>query len=140
MTEPRDLSINDISVGDTASFDRIWTNEDVLAFASLTGDKNPLHLDEEYARKTKFGRRLVHGMLVGSACSTLVGMYLPGKRCLYVRQTLDFKEPVFIGDKVVIRGEVKSKSLAIGLVDIFISIIKDGRNAVEGTATVQILS
>ncbi len=136
----KDLSINDISVGDSVSFNRTWTDEDVRAFALLSRDMNPLHLNEEYARTTKFKHRLVHGMLVGSACSELVGMYLPGKRCLYLRQTLSFKKPVFIGDTVTVHGVVKTKSLSTGILDISISITKGDDEVIDGMATVQVLA
>lgn len=137
--KPKDLSINEISVGDSASIERVWSEEDVRAFATLSGDENPLHLDDEYASKTKFKKRLVHGMLLGSACSALLGMHLPGKRCLYLRQTLNFRKPVFIGDRVKIQGIVKDKSSSTGIVSIHISITKDGVLVADGVATVQVL-
>lgn len=137
---PKDLTINDISVGDSVSFNRTWDDKDVRMFAMLSGDMNPIHLDEEYARKTKFKHRLVHGMLVGSACSELVGMHLPGKRCLYLRQTLSFKKPVFIGDTVTIRGVVKTKSLSTGILNISISIKRGDDEIINGIATVQVLA
>lgn len=137
---PKDLSIDDISVGDSVSFDRTWTDEDVRMFALLSKDMNPLHLDEKYARTTKFKQRVVHGMLVGSACSELVGMHLPGKRCLYLRQTLSFKKPVFIGDTVTVRGIVKTKSVSTGILEISILIKKRDDEVVDGTATVQVLA
>ena len=67
--EPKDLSLNDINIGDTVSFIRVFTEKDVKDFTKLSGDENPLHTDENYASKTKFGQKLVHGMLVGSLCS-----------------------------------------------------------------------
>ncbi|MEK7608031.1 MAG: MaoC family dehydratase [Patescibacteria group bacterium] len=136
---PRDLSFNDIAVGMNDSFERTISEEDVRAFSILTGDENPLHMDETYAATTKFGRRLVHGMFVASLTSTLVGMYLPGKRCLYLREHLDFKKPVFIGDTVSVRGEVIQKSDATGILEIAVSITKGDETVVEGTATVQVL-
>lgn len=113
--EPKDLSLNDINIGDTVSFIRVFTEKDVKDFTKLSGDENPLHTDENYASKTKFGQKLVHGMLVGSLCSTLVGMYMPGKRCLYLDQTLSFKNPVFINDKLTVAGKVLSKSISTGI-------------------------
>lgn len=140
MDNPNDLLLKDISVGDAAFFSRMFTQEDVLAFARLSGDKNPLHLDEAYARTTRFGQRLVHGMLVGSLCSALVGMYLPGKRCLYLSQTLLFRKPVFIGDTVVVRGIVRAKSGSTGVLEIGVSITKDHEEVLNGIATVQALT
>jgi len=135
----KELSLNDIKVGDVASFTRIFTEKDVNDFAKLSGDENPLHTDEVYALTTKFKQRLVHGMLVGSLCSTLVGMYLPGKRCLYLSQTLFFKNPVFINDELVVTGTVKSKSVSTGILEILISIKKDLETVLEGIACVQLI-
>jgi len=139
MTPPKDLTLNMIKVGDTASFERAFSDDDVRTFARLSGDENPLHLDDTYAKTTKFGRRIVHGMLLGGLCSALVGMYLPGKRCLYLGQTLTFKKPVFIGDLVTVSGTVVSISASTRIVEIEISMrTKDGEVA-SGTATVQVL-
>jgi acyl dehydratase len=137
--EARDLVMEDIQVGDAASFDRLWTEEDVSMFAKLSGDTNPLHMDDEYAQTTQFKGRLVHGMLVASLCSTLVGMYLPGKKCLYLSQTLTFKKPVFIGDTVSVTGVVISKSSVTKLLSISISIRNGKEEVVAGDARVQIL-
>lgn len=137
--KPKDISFENIFIGDSAFFERTLSDEDVRTFALLSGDMNPLHLDEEYAKTTKFKRRLVYGMLLGSLCSALVGTYLPGKRCLYLRQTLSFKKPVFVGDTVIIHGTVKTKSMSTKIVEILISITKNGEEVVEGMATVQMI-
>lgn len=79
-------------------------------FARISGDNNPLHVDEQYASKTQFGKRICHGMLLASFFSRLVGMYMPGKNALYFSQTLNFKNPCFVGDIVTIEGEVIDKS------------------------------
>ena len=134
-----DLSFDQIKVGDTASFSRTWTEKDVLGFAELSGDENPLHLDEAYAKTTAFGQRLVYGMLLGSLCSTLVGMYLPGKKCLYLSQTLVFKKPVFIGDMVKVVGLVTSKSNSTKILSVSIVMKKDEVIVVEGQAQVRIM-
>ena len=135
----KNLSIDDIKVGDSASFSRVFTEKDVDTFAGLSGDFNPLHTDEEYAKTTKFKQRIIHGMLVGGLCSTLVGMYLPGKRCLYLGQTLSFKKPVYISDKLTIYGSVVYKSIATKMLDIKISIKNEKEEVVSGMATVQII-
>ena len=75
-------------------------------FAKISGDNNPLHIDEYYASKTQFGKRVCHGMLLASFFSRLIGMYMPGKNALYFSQTLNFQTPCFVGDKVTIEGEV----------------------------------
>jgi acyl dehydratase len=137
--EAQDFALEDIHVGDTASFSRTWTEEDVLSFAKLSGDVNPLHTDSIYAETTQFKERLVHGMLVASLCSTFVGMYIPGKRCLYINQTVSFKKPVFIGDTVVVTGTVIAISNATKIVTISISIKKGDEEVLVGEARAQVL-
>lgn len=137
--EPTELAFEDISVGDSAAFERIFTKEDVQTFAALSGDKNPLHTSETYAAGTRFKKPLVHGMLAGALCSTLVGMHLPGKQCLYLRQTLSFKKPIFVGDSLRITGVVTEKVAATRMLTLAISITCDGVHAIEGVATVQVL-
>ena len=137
---PKDLSIDDISIGDQASFDQVWSKKDVQAFAELCGDMNPIHIDAEYAKTTKFGRPIVHGMLLGAACSKLLGMQLPGKRCLYLKQSLTFKKPVFIDDAVTVHGIVESKSSSTQILEIKISIMKADEEVAGGTAVVQVLT
>lgn len=137
--KPADVSFEDIAVGDSASFERAFTTEDVQAFAQLVGDENPLHTDESYAAGTPFKKPLVHGMLAGALCSTLVGMHLPGKRCLYLRQTLSFKKPIFIGDNLLVKGVVTEKVVATRMLSVAISILRDDVCVIEGTATVQVL-
>jgi 3-hydroxybutyryl-CoA dehydratase len=83
------------------------TEEDVRAFAELTGDRNPVHLDEEYAARTRFGRRIAHGMLGASLISAVLANELPGRGTVYLSQTLKFTAPVFSGDTVTARVVVK---------------------------------
>jgi acyl dehydratase len=141
--KPSELSLSQIYVGQTATHTRTWTEEDVRTFASLSGDENPLHLDIEYAKTTPFGERLVHGMLVGSLCSTLVGMYLPGKKCLYLSQSLIFKKPVFIGDTTTITGVVTAMSEATHIITLAVTIRKglekDSEIVLLGESKAQVL-
>lgn len=130
-----------MKVGDTHSFQRQVTARDVADFAKLSGDTNPLHLSSEYAAKTIFGRPIVHGMFLGSLCSQMVGMRLPGERCLYLAQDLVFKNPVFVGDTVEVRGEVKnfSESTGVGEVQITINNLTDQKICVIGLAKVKVI-
>lgn len=136
---PKDVPFEDIALGDNASFERTFSEEDVNDFARLSGDVNPLHTDEAYARTTVFKKRVVHGMLVGSLCSFLVGMHLPGKKCLYLSQTLRFKKPVFIGDTVTVKGTVTAKSVSTRILEIAVSVMRGDVQVMDGTATVQVL-
>jgi 3-hydroxybutyryl-CoA dehydratase len=86
--------------GDSASYSRTITAAEVEAYALLTGDNNPLHLDEEYAGQTRFGQRIVHGMLTAGLISTVIGTKLPGRGAIYLGQTLRFLKPVHLGDTI----------------------------------------
>ncbi len=95
--------IEDIEVGQSASVEKRLDAAAVRAFAEISGDFNPVHLDAVFAASTRFGRPIVHGMLTASLISTVVGTRLPGKGSIYVSQTLKFIAPVFVGD--VVRAE-----------------------------------
>lgn len=136
---PQDLKFEDIVVGQKVRLDRTWTEEDLQNFALLSGDYNPLHLDEEYAQTTKFGKRLVYGALVSSLCSRLVGMYIPGKRCLFLSQSLTFKHPVFIGDTTTLEGEVVATSITTRIVTIKVTYTVHDQVVIEGELKAQVL-
>lgn len=97
-----------LKVGDSAEASKTIADEDVRAFAELTGDHNPVHLDEEYAASTRFGRRIAHGMLGASLISAVLANELPGRGTVYLSQTLRFTAPVFLGDTITARVTVKS--------------------------------
>jgi 3-hydroxybutyryl-CoA dehydratase len=96
-----------LKVGDTASISRKITDEEIRAFAELTGDHNPVHLDEGFANKTRFGRRIAHGMLGASLISAVLGTELPGPGSIYLSQTLQFLGPVYMDDTVTARVTVQ---------------------------------
>ena len=96
-----------LKVGDAAEVSKTVADEDVRAFAELTGDHNPVHLDEGYAARTRFGRRIAHGMLGASLISAVLANELPGRGTVYLSQTLKFTAPVFLGDTVTARVVVK---------------------------------
>ena len=93
-------SINELTVGEKATMKRVYTDEDVRTFAKLSGDSNPLHLDEEYASKTKFKHRIVHGHLTSSMFSNILGTTLPGLGTIYFIQNLKYIAPVYIGEEI----------------------------------------
>lgn len=137
--EARDLRLQDITLGDTASFTRTINENDIGVYAELSGDHNPLHTDSEYAAQTVFKRPVVHGMFLGALCSALVGMHLPGKRCLYLGQSLRFKNPVYADDTVVVIGVVRNISTSTRVLTIAISIKKGEEEVAAGEAQVQVL-
>lgn len=98
--------LEDLSVGMTASFAKTITDADIVLFAGITGDTNPVHLDAEYAAGTRFQTRIAHGMLSGSFISTVLGTKLPGPGCIYVSQVLKFKAPVRSGETVRARATI----------------------------------
>lgn len=100
--------VDKIQIGMTASCLRVLTKEDVMRFSNLSGDYNPIHLDEDYAKSTSFGRNIVHGMLPASLFSALFATQLPGPGSIYISQSVVFKAPVFVGDSVQAIVEVIS--------------------------------
>lgn len=135
----KELSFDEIKIGDKASFLRAFSEDEVMKFAELSGDMNPLHTDISYAEGTQFKERLVHGMLLGSLCSRFVGMYIPGKNCLYLSQSLIFKNPVFIGEEIEVEGTVISKSESTKILAINIVMKKGDEIVVLGEAKVQFI-
>ena len=90
-------------VGQEAEASKCFTMEDVRQFAGLSGDDNPLHVDEAYAEKGRFGRCVVHGILVSGLISKVLGTQLPGEGSIYLEQNLSFRKPVYVGDTVIAR-------------------------------------
>ena len=106
-------------------------------FAKLSGDYNPLHVNEEYASSTSFKKRVCGGMFLASFFSRLIGMYLPGKHALYISQSLNFVHPCFIGEKITVEGEVFDKSIATKIIELKTTITNEsGKRIVHGKAKV----
>ncbi len=100
--------IEELEIGQSATYERTVSEEDIVRFAEVSGDDNPVHLDEEFASKTMFKGRIAHGMLGAGFISTAVGTRLPGYGCIYISQSLRFRAPVRIGDTVVTTVTVKA--------------------------------
>ena len=96
----------ELKVGDTASITRLFTDEDVRLYADLSTDHNPVHLDEDFAKQTQFGQRIVHGMLVSSLFSALLGEHLPGHGTIHMSQNIQFKAPVYLNTPVIATVEI----------------------------------
>ena len=90
------------AIGTQATLSRTITEDDILLFALVSGDHNPIHLDAEYAEKTLFGKRIAHGFLIGSLISAVLGNDMPGPGSIYLGQTLKFLAPIHIGDTVTV--------------------------------------
>ena len=137
--ELNDFRYEDIHVGQLFEFERFISNDDVLKFAELSGDYNPLHVDESYAKKTMFNGSIVHGMLAASLFSTLVGMVCPGKRNLYLSQSVEFKKPIYPNSSLKVIGKVKSKIDSFKLVVMGTEIVHNGSIMISGEAKVKML-
>ncbi|MEQ8195210.1 MAG: MaoC family dehydratase [Rhodospirillales bacterium] len=90
----------------TEIYAKTITDADIVTFAGISGDTNPVHINQEFARDTRFEHRIAHGMLIASFISTVIGTKLPGPGCIYLNQTLSFKAPVLVGDTVKARATV----------------------------------
>jgi len=137
MTDLNEYSFDELSIGQKEKFSMKITNSLLNEFAKISGDENPLHLDENYAKSTNFGRRVCHGMLLASFFSRLIGMYLPGKNALYFSQNLNFQNPCFIDDEIIIEGEITEKINSTNMINISTKIFhKNEKCLVDGNAKV----
>nr|WP_068878487.1 MULTISPECIES: MaoC family dehydratase [unclassified Phenylobacterium] len=127
---------DDLSVGQTAEMSRVVGAADIEAFAEVSGDLNPVHLDEAYAKTTTFGERIAHGMLSAAYISALLGTRLPGPGVIYLSQSLRFRRPVKIGDVVIARVTVKTLNASRAHVTLDTTCEVAGKTVVEGEALV----
>lgn len=132
-------NFEDLYVGQTGEFTHVVTSENVEDFIALTGDSNPIHHDKVLASNTVFGKPVVHGMLTASLISTLIGTVLPGPGSLWLSQTLDFVNPVFVGETLSINGTIKQKSLGLRVVVIETTVLAGENVKIRGEAKVKIL-
>jgi 3-hydroxybutyryl-CoA dehydratase len=107
ILELRTLYFEDLTVGMTERLSKTISSSDVVGFAEVTGDRNPIHLSEHFAARTRFGTRIAHGLYTASLISAVLGTRLPGPGAIYISQTLNFRAPVKIGDTVDVTVEVK---------------------------------
>ena len=132
-----EVSIEKIKIGDYAEISKTITEEDISDFADISLDYNPIHLDHEFALKTHFKKRIVHGMLTASLISAVIGTKLPGKNTIYLYQNLKFTAPAFIGDTLSARVEVKKIILEKNIVILSTKVInQEGKLIIDGEATV----
>jgi 3-hydroxybutyryl-CoA dehydratase len=136
MTDPD--SVLGVKVGDTASFEKTVTEEDIVSFANATGDQQPLHLDDAFAAKTRFKRRIAHGMLSAGLISAALGIKLaPHATVVYLSQTLRFLRPVFPGDTITAKLEVTAVDTERSFVTCSTECVnQDGTSVLTGEATV----
>lgn len=132
--------LDQISVGDTAELEHRIRREDVQGFCDLTGDDNPLHMDDDFAQASGFGKRVVHGMLTASFISTIIGTKLPGPGALWYEQSIRFLRPVRLGETIRVQAKVLQKSVAQRLLVLETIVLGEaGDRVLEGQAKVKIL-
>lgn len=105
------IPLEEIEIGMSVSYSQTITDADVKAFSGISGDRNPVHIDEQYAEKSRYKKRIAHGLMTASYFSALFGTKIPGEGCVYVAQSLQFKRPVYLGDTVTATVEVTSVNL-----------------------------
>jgi 3-hydroxybutyryl-CoA dehydratase len=132
------LHLEDLSLGQSAEMERLVTGSDIDTFAAVTGDDNPVHLDEAYAAATPFGGRIAHGMLSAGHISAVIGTKLPGPGAIYISQSLRFRRPVRIGDTVTARVEVTAIDTQRGRVTFTTICRVGGKAVVEGEAEIMV--
>jgi 3-hydroxybutyryl-CoA dehydratase len=128
----------DLSVGMEASYAKTITNDDVLAFAGLSGDVNPVHLNDDFAAGTIFKQRIAHGFLTGSLFSTVLGTKLPGPGCIYLSQSMKFRAPVYIGDEVVATLRIASLDPEKARATLACASTVNGKTVLEGEAVMMV--
>lgn len=134
----KELAYADIKIGDTASFAKTITEGDVVNYAGLTGDFNPVHIDAEYARESMFKERIAHGMLVSGLISAVLGTQLPGANSLYLGQDLKFKAPVKIGDTATATVTVTEKRDDKRIITLKTTVTnQDGVVVIDGSAVIK---
>lgn len=125
------------AIGDKIARTQTITDETIRTFAELTGDTNPVHLDDEYAATTRFGRRIAHGMIAAGLISAALANDLPGPGTVYLSQSLNFKAPVYPGDTITATIEVKSLHTSKPIATLSTTCAnQDGVTVLEGEAVV----
>ena len=132
-----ELKYDDIFIGQQESFSINITESMVEKFSNLSGDLNPLHMDNKFAELSSFNKRIVHGMLLASFFSQLIGMKLPGKNALYFSQTLNFRSPCYIDDQIEVVGEVIEKSDSTQIITVSTTIFNKSKTClIDGIAKI----
>lgn len=130
-------SIDEIYIGMKKSVSKTISEADIYTYAGLIGDINPVHVNAEYAKSTRFGERIAHGMFTASFFSTLVGMLIPGADAIYLKQTCEFLLPVKIGDTITATGEVTKVAPDKRIAYMRTTVVNQkGELVVDGEATV----
>lgn len=138
--ETKHLYFEDLAVGMDEEKYNVITDKDIILFSQVSGDTNPVHLNENYAAKTRFRTRIAHGSLCASFISAVIGTKLPGPGCIYITQNLRFKAPVRIGDEVITKVVIKSLIPYKNYVEIITQCHVNEAVVLDGEATVMVSS
>jgi len=139
MQEPSNFNYEDLEVGKIISFKKNLTQNEINDFAKITGDYNPLHVNPKFALKTQFKSNIAHGMLLASFFSTLFGMVCPGRKNLYLSQSLNFRKPVFPNSQITVKGEIKKKIDSLKALVVKTQIIVKDEVVIDGEAIIKII-
>jgi 3-hydroxybutyryl-CoA dehydratase len=138
MQELHGYYLEDLSVGTKGIYAKTITDADIVLFAGISGDDNPVHINAEFAAQTPFQTRIAHGMLSASLISTVVGTRVPGPGCIYVSQSLKFKAPVRAGDTVRAEATVKDINIERRRVTLDTVCTVNGKVVLEGEAILMV--
>ena len=137
MSTLENYTFDEITIGQTATYNKSLSEDDITLFAAVSGDVNPVHLDEAFASTTMFEQRIAHGMWTGAIISAALALELPGPGCIYLGQSLSFRAPVMIGDEITVKLEVIEKEEKKQKITIACEAVNQhGKVVVKGTADV----
>ncbi len=136
MSQPKGFAYEYLEIGMFHETHHVITEDDIQAFAEVSGDFNPLHMDDEFAKTTIFGQRIAHGALTASYISGILGNNLPGPGAIFTHLSMRFRRPVFVGAEVTVRAEVIEKQDKGNRVTLKVSCIVEGKPVITGEAGV----
>lgn len=129
--------MGDFYIGQEVTEERSFTDLEVRQFAELTGDENPLHIDAQYAQKSRFHGKIVHGIFVAGMISKIIGMRLPGEGSIYLEQKIQFRKPVYIGETITVKVKITDMDVLKNIYTLQTNVYKqDGSCAVKGNAKI----